>query len=47
MSYTLASIHSALTDAAFSPEVHSFPGDIVSGGSLLYVGSCDEWQQQT
>jgi len=43
MSYSLASVHSALTDAAFSPEVHSFSGDIVSGGSLLHVGSCGEW----
>jgi len=43
MSHSLDSVHNALTDAALSPEVHSFPGDRVSGDSLLYVGICNEW----
>lgn len=35
MSHSLGSVHNTLTDVILSPEVHSFPGDIVPGGSLL------------
>lgn len=43
MSHSLDFVHNTLTDVTLSPEVHSFPGEIVPGGSLLCVGSCDEW----